>query len=221
MADLNNNLPNEEKVNIGETEESSAHNTPDSIPSNSKKTSFIKELIAQAELIVIAFSIIILVFSFVARTSRVEGTSMENTMYHNEFVLISNLFYTPEKEDIIVFHQTGYKFNEPIVKRVIGLPGDTVKIEYFGDSSMKVTVTDKDGNTEVLQEDYIKCVDSRPAAYNNRTIYVEEGTVFVMGDNRNNSADSRDINIGLVDQRRILGKVVLRLFPISRFGTVE
>lgn len=220
MTDLNNNLPDEEKVNIGENEESSALNESDSTPSSPNKTSFIKELIAQAELIVIAFAIIILVFSFVARTSRVDGTSMENTMYHNEFVLVSNLFYSPEKEDIIVFHQTGYKFNEPIVKRVIGLPGDTVKIEYF-ENSMKVTVTDKDGNTKVLQEDYIKYVDSRPPAYKDCTVYVEEGTVFVMGDNRNNSADSRDIYIGLVDQRRILGKVIFRLFPISRIGTVN
>ena len=145
---------------------------------------------------------------------------MENTMYHNEFVLVSNLFYTPKKEDIIVFHQTGDKFNEPIVKRVIGLPGDTVKIEYF-ENSMKVTVTDKNGNSEILEEDYIKYVDTRPYTYNDCVVYVEEGTVFVMGDNRNNSADSRDVYIGLVDQRRILGKVIFRLFPISRFGTVN
>lgn len=182
--------------------------------------SFAKELIAQLELIVIAFTVIILMFSFVARTSRVEGNSMENTMYNDEFLLVSSLFYSPQKEDIIVFHQTGAKFNEPIVKRVIGLPGDTVKIEYFSDT-MKVTVTDKNGNSNVLEEDYMKYIDTPPFGYNDTVVYVEDGTVFVMGDNRNHSADSRNPYIGLVDQRRILGKVVLRLFPISRFGIVD
>ena len=208
MSDLDNKLPEEE------------YTEQESKPQMPAKNSFVKELIAQIELIVIAFAVIILMFSFVARTSRVDGNSMENTMHHNEFLLVSNLFYSPQKEDIVVFHQTGVKFNEPIVKRVIGLPGDTVKIEYFP-NTMKVTVTDKNGNSKVLEEDYMKYVDTRPFGYNDTVVYVEEGTVFVMGDNRNHSADSRNPYIELVDQRRILGKVVLRLFPISRFGAVD
>ena len=207
MPDLDKKLPEEY------TEQENKNQAP-------ANKSFSKELIAQLELIVIAFAIIILMFSFVARTSRVEGISMENTMYDDEFLLVSNLFYSPNKEDIIVFHQTGAKFNEPIVKRVIGLPGDTVKIEYLEDT-MRVTVTDKNGVAKILEEDYMKYVDSVPFGYNDTVVYVEEGTVFVMGDNRNNSADSRNPYIGLVDQRRILGKVILRLFPVSRFGIVD
>lgn len=189
-----------------------------SLPSNSKKSSFWKGFIEQVELIVVAFAVIILIFSFVTRTCEVSGTSMENTLYNKETVLISNLFYTPERNDIIVFHQTGDKYNEPIVKRVIGIPGDTVKIEY-SNNTMKVTVTDSNGNSEVLNEDYIKYTATR--YYSSSTTYVEEGHLFVMGDNRSVSADSRSPDIGLVDQRRVLGKVILRLTPFSRFGTVN
>ena len=213
MSEKNNDIY--EQDNIIEANESGGK------PSASKN-SFAKELIAQAELIVIAFSIIILLFSFVARTCQVKGISMENTLYDKEFVVVSNLLYSPQREDIIVFHQTGAKYNEPVVKRVIGLPGDTVKIEYISNTSMKVTVTDKDGNVTILEEDYANySSSSRPSFYKDSVTYVEEGTIFVMGDNRNDSADSRDPYIDLVDQRRILGKVVLRIFPFSRFGTVN
>ena len=78
--------------------------------------------------------------------------------------------------------------------------------------------TDKDGNKTVLKEDYIKY--DYPS-YSNSTTYVEEGTVFVLGDNRSHSGDSRLSSIGLVDTRRILGKVVLRVTPFSRFGAVD
>ena len=209
MSDFDNKNP------IATDENGEAKN---SLPSKTTKNSLAKELIIQAELIIIAFSVIILMFSFVVRTCRVMGPSMENTLYDQELVLTSNLFYQPSKGDIVVFHQTGYRLNEPVVKRIIGLPGDTVKIEYF-DDFMRVTVTDENGNSNILEEEYAKYVDT--PIYNNSITYVEDGTLFVMGDNRNHSADSRDSYIGLVDQRRILGKVILRVFPISRFGIVD
>lgn len=192
---------------------------PGSAPSSpQKKTSLFKSTIEQIELIIIAFAIIILIFSFVTRTCEVSGASMEDTLYHKETVLISNLFYSPERGDIIVFHQTGEKYNEPIVKRVIGLPGDTVKIEYIN-NSMLVTVTDSQGNSQTLEEDYIKYTQT--GFYSNSVTYVEDGHLFVLGDNRSVSADSRSQDIGQIDQRRILGKVILRLTPFSRFGAVK
>ena len=86
--------------------------------------------------------------------------------------------------------------------------------------TMIVTVTDQNGNQTVLEEPYMK-YDSYPLYYAPTTITVPEGKLFVMGDNRNNSKDSRHPDIGLVDSRRVLGKVILRVSPLSRIGTVE
>ena len=186
----------------------------------SKKTNFMKGLIEQLELVVIVFVIIVLIFSFAARICQVSGDSMRDTLYNGENVIVSDAFYTPERGDIIVFHQTGESrndYNEPIVKRVIGVAGDTVKLEHFRDG-MRVTVTDPEGNSTVLKEDYIRY---EYPTYSDSVTYVEEGTVFVMGDNRSDSSDSRSARIGLVDTRRILGKVVVRVTPFDRFGKVN
>lgn len=185
-----------------------------------KKNGFMKGLIEQVELVVIVFVIIVLIFSFAARICQVSGDSMRDTLYNGENVIVSDAFYTPERGDIIVFHQTGESrndYNEPIVKRVIGVAGDTVKVEHFRDR-MRVTVTDSEGNSTVLDEDYIRY---EYPTYADSVTYVEEGTVFVMGDNRSDSSDSRSARIGLVDTRRILGKVVVRVTPFDRFGKVN
>ena len=186
----------------------------------SKKNNFMKGLIEQLELVVIVFVIIVLIFSFAARMCQVSGDSMRDTLYNGENVIVSDVFYTPERGDIIVFHQTGESrndYNEPIVKRVIGVAGDTVKVEHFRDR-MRVTVTDSEGNSTVLDEDYIRY---EYPTYADSVTYVEEGTVFVMGDSRSDSSDSRSARIGLVDTRRILGKVVVRVTPFDRFGKVN
>ena len=185
-----------------------------------KKNGFMKGLVEQVELVVIVFVIIVLLFSFAARVCQVSGDSMRDTLYNGENVIVSDVFYTPQRGDIIVFHQTGESandYNEPIVKRVIGVAGDTVKVEHLRDG-MRVTVTDSDGNSTVLDEDYIRY---EYPTYSDSVTYVEEGTVFVMGDNRSDSSDSRSMRIGLVDTRRILGRVIVRLTPFSRFGTVD
>lgn len=185
-----------------------------------KKNGFMKGLVEQVELVVIVFVIIVLLFSFAARVCQVSGDSMRDTLYNGENVIVSDVFYTPQRGDIIVFHQTGESandYNEPIVKRVIGVAGDTVKVEHLRDG-MRVTVTDSDGNSTVLDEDYIRY---EYPTYSDSITYVEEGTVFVMGDNRSDSSDSRSMRIGLVDTRRILGKVVVRVTPFSRFGKVD
>ena len=185
-----------------------------------KKNGFMKGLVEQVELVVIVFVIIVLLFSFAARVCQVSGDSMRDTLYNGENVIVSDVFYTPQRGDIIVFHQTGESandYNEPIVKRVIGVAGDTVKVEHLRDG-MRVTVTDSDGNSTVLDEDYIRY---EYPTYSDSITYVEEGTVFVMGDNRSDSSDSRSMRIGLVDTRRILGEVVVRVTPFSRFGKVN
>ena len=185
-----------------------------------EKGSFTKGFIEQLELVVIFFAIIILVFSFVCKSCMVDGDSMLNTLHNEERVIIWNLFYSPDYGDIVVLHDND-KLNKPIVKRVIGLPGDTVHVEH-NSTNMLVTVTHSDGTSEVLQEDYIRysVSDGYLGGYpSEKDWIVGDGEVFVMGDNRLNSVDSR--MYGCYDARQILGKVVFRMTPLDKIGTVE
>ena len=190
--------------------------------SKEKKTTLWADLLDYMEIFVVAICVVVAIFSFSGfRLCTVSGPSMENTLFHGEKLITANLFYTPKRGDVVVFHQTSENengFNEPIVKRVIGVAGDTVTIDY---QTWTVTVTDADGNVTVVDEPYRKVVDYNPYSSRPISVYVEEGTVFVMGDNRNHSADSRDGRIGLVDTRRILGKVVMRISPFDRFGKIS
>ncbi len=185
---------------------------------NTNKPKFPAEFVDYIEIFVFAICFVILVFSFAFRLCTVDGESMENTLFEEESLIVSDLFYTPQRNDIIVFHQTG-TLNEPIVKRVIATEGETVHLRHNRDT-MTITVTDTAGETIVLEEPYMK-YDGFPLYMSSYTITVGEGELFVLGDNRNNSKDSRHSDIGLVDSRRVLGKVIFRLAPFSRMGTVQ
>lgn len=191
--------------------------------SGEKKNSFFSNALDYVEIFVFAICFVIFLFSFSGiRLCTVSGPSMEQTLYNGEKLITSDIFYIPKRGDVVVFHQTGdNSFNEPIVKRVIGVAGDTVNVRYEFQNVI-VTVTDAKGNVTVLEEDY-QYIDT--SSYNPYslplTVTVEEGTIFVMGDNRYHSADSRDTRIGLVDTRRVLGKVIFRISPISRFGAID
>lgn len=190
-----------------------------------KKTPLIHSVYDFVELFVIAICIVFVIFTFAIRLCRVNGPSMENTLYDSEMLLISDLFYTPEQGDIIVFHQTSdtnSRYNELIVKRVIATEGQFVKVVSDG-----VYVSDDDtfDEDERLDESTYAYMDVGYMLnyYNalDQTFEVPEGCLFVLGDNRNHSADSRDPDIGFVDTRRVVGKVILRLTPFDRFGAVN
>lgn len=193
--------------------------------SKQEKEPLIRSVFDIVEMMIIAVMIVFLLFMCLARPCRVDGDSMNNTLHHGQMLIISRLFYTPQIGDIIVFHQTSAEnpnFNEPIVKRVIALEGQYVKIDT---DAGKVYVSDDETITEedLLTENYIylDCGYWRDHYHiSDKIIHVPEGSVFVMGDNRNNSADSRYSVIGCVDTRRILGKVLLRLTPLSKFGPI-
>ena len=180
-------------------------------------------LFEYAEVVVVCLLAIFAVYAFGFRICSVAGDSMNYTLKNQQKLLVSGIFYEPEQGDIVVFHQISPnhpQYNEPIIKRVIATQGQHVIIDFH---QKTVTV---DG--VLLEEPYIFLKDDyysvRAEHHTVNGIFdavVPNGCVFVMGDNRNGSLDSRSSIIGFVDERRILGRVLLRLTPTDLFGPVE
>ena len=160
---------------------------------------------------VFALTVIVLVFVFLVRVITVSGYSMEPTLLWNDRVAVQSMLYTPKRGDVVVMD--GYiNYGDPLVKRIIAVGGDTLDIDF---STGTVTL-----NGQQLDEPYI----SAPTRVSYDVVFpvvVSEGYVFVMGDNRPNSLDSRSSEIGMIDERDILGKVLVRIFPFDRFGRIE
>ncbi len=181
----------------------------------------------------------VIIFTFFFRIVTVDGESMLQTLKNGDRLIISNILYQPQRGDIVVIHDTETKimlgqnaFGGPIIKRIIATEGETVKINY---NDWTVTVTDKDGKETVLDEPYVNYIFEggteklKPVKSPDKIIYpqsiennvehtVKEGCVFVCGDNRSNSLDSR--YIGDVDTRKILGKALFRVFPFNSLGVL-
>ena len=159
-----------------------------------------------------ALLICVLVFVFVVRIMDVNGSSMVPTLKNGDKVLVSGLLYEPARGDIVVFKKDSYNDNKALVKRVIAVEGDTVNIDF--DNGIVYV------NGEAVEEDYLD------VSTNNKLDFIGPQTVpanclFVLGDNRNASTDSRDKRIGMVDKRLVIGKVLLVVYPFSDFGGVE
>lgn len=175
-----------------------------------KKISGSENLFEWVETLVIAFFAVILFFTFIFRLAAVNGESMLPTLVDKDRLIVSYLFYTPKNGDIVIVNNDNPALEKVIVKRVIATEGQTVDID-FDNGEVKV-----DG--KVLQEDYINNLTLLDEGGHSYPVTVPENCVFVMGDNRQNSLDSRDSRVGFVPEDEILGKVSLRIFPFSRFG---
>ena len=159
-----------------------------------------------------ALLICVLVFVFVLRIMDVHGTSMFPTLNNGDKVLVSDLFYEPSRGDIVVFKKDSYDDNKALVKRVVAVAGDVVNI----DVERGVVYV----NGEALEEDYIDVLTTTKIDFIGPQT-VPDNCLFVMGDNRNASTDSRDKRIGMVDKRLVIGKVLLVVYPFNSFGSVE
>lgn len=156
----------------------------------------------------------VVVFNCFARVTRVEGSSMDNTLENGELMIIWSLGYSPKAGDIVVLNKKSSDFfsNRALVKRVIATGGQTVDIDY------------DTGTVYVdhlpLDEPYIREPMYRPGDPMEQGTHweVPEGSVFVMGDNRNNSSDGRHDALGPIDEGYILGKAVLALWPVGKMG---
>ncbi|WP_297212750.1 signal peptidase I [uncultured Flavonifractor sp.] len=162
--------------------------------------------------LVLALVLLILVFTFIGRIIGVSGSSMVPTLHDGDMLLLQSIGYTPKQGDVVVLTKEFDAAEGPIVKRVIAVGGQHVKIDYAAGT---VTV---DG--EVLDEPYINEAMVRPMGESLTDVEVPEGSIFVMGDNRNHSSDSRDVTLGTVDERYVLGRAVWVLLPFQNFGAV-
>lgn len=171
-----------------------------------------KELWEWVKALLFAGIIVFIVFRFLIQVVSVDGTSMVPTLQDGDRLISSNLFYTPQYGDIVILSEnTG--LNEALVKRIIAVAGQTVDINENGE----VVVDGK-----VLSEPYIAetISDNRRGDFD-YPVTVPEGMVFVMGDNRNHSTDSRFSAVGFIDEDEILGRVIFRLLPLDKIGPVR
>lgn len=164
-----------------------------------------REFFELLESFAIAIVVVILAFTLLFRIFVVKGPSMLYTLKDGDRIIVTNLFYTPEKGDVIVF-SGDYNDGEVLVKRVIATEGDIVDITESGDVLV---------NGEVLEEPYLSEGTVTVKRDTELPYTVEKDELFVMGDNRGVSLDSRSTQIGTAETKKVLGKVIFRLFPNS------
>ena len=159
-----------------------------------------------------ALIICVVAFLFVFRVIDVSGNSMNPTLIDGNKMLVSGLFYKPKQGDVVIFKTDRYDPDKALVKRVIATEGQVVNIDF--DRGI-VYVDD-----QPIEEDYIADITRIKEDFMGPWT-VPEGCVFVMGDNRNQSTDSRDKRIGNVDEREIVGRAYAVIYPLSEWKLIK
>ena len=177
-----------------------------------KQTAKGRDLYEWVQSLVGSVLVVVAIFTFVIRMMGVDGHSMLNTLQHGDRLLVVNsmLYHDYKYGDIVILRKNGVFDDDPIVKRVIAVEGQTVDIA-FAEGIVYV-----DG--EALEEDYIR-EPTYTAEGTEFPLTVPEGSIFVMGDNRNGSSDSRDYRLGTVDTRYVIGKAAFLIFPGPDYET--
>ena len=173
----------------------------------------LKEILSTSLYLLFVLCAVYLVIHFVGQRTQVQGSSMEPKLSSDDNLIVDKIsyrFHEPERFDIVVF-PFRYEENTFYIKRVIGLPGETIQIDEMGNILV---------NGEVLEESYGKEVIQNPGrAY--EEIVLADDEYFLMGDNRNNSTDSRDPSVGNVRRDEIIGRAWLRIWPLNKFGFIK
>ncbi len=173
----------------------------------------LKEILSTSLYLLIVLCLTYIVIHFVGQRTQVIGGSMETTLSENDNLIVDKLTYRfrePKRFDIVVF-PFQYEKDTYYIKRIIGLPGETIFIDEEGN----IFIDD-----ELLTESYGKeIIKDAGRAYEPVTLGEDE--YFVMGDNRNNSQDSRDPTVGNIARSDIIGRAWIRIWPLNKFGTLK
>jgi signal peptidase I len=180
---------------------------------NSTMKNVLKEILSTSIYLLVVLCVCYLIVTYVGQRTQVSGHSMENTLSDNDHLFVDKISYRfkdPQRFDIIVFPPQ-YDPSTYYIKRIIGLPNETVQIDTDGNIYI-------DG--EILEESYGKEVIQNPGRAI-EPIVLGDDEYFVMGDNRNNSSDSRDPAVGNIKREDIIGKAFIRIWPLSSFGILK
>lgn len=173
----------------------------------------LKEILSTSIYLLVVLCVAYLIVTYVGQRTQVSGSSMESTLSDADHLIVDKISYrfsNPERFDIIVF-PFQYDKETYYIKRIIGMPGETVQIDIDG----KIYI-----NGELLEENYGREVIQNPGRAS-EPIQLGSDEYFVMGDNRNNSSDSRDPSVGNIHKKDIIGRAFIRIWPLSKFGILK
>ena len=183
-----------------------------------EKGSFRSDLYYWLQALVAVLVALILTCTLAGRIIGVVGSSMEPTLYNGNLLLLQSLGYTPQQGDVVVLRKPGFpappQETAPIVKRVIAVGGQHVRVDYDAGAVYVDGVP--------LNEPYIaEAMTPTSGDMSVLDVMVPEGSIYVLGDNRNNSSDSRHVALSTVDTRYVLGRALWVVFPQSSFGAIQ